>query len=1097
MTTVYLPRTVANRRTPTKGHTLRQFLTAQGLDGQLDDVARYNWATTDPAEINRALVELVGCSAVQPDPLDSVLDPGRGAEKVIHVPTPWKPDAPLALEKTHTVKVKKRLPVPAVAITRMTAWFVPKTGFCEIEYALEGVSARADKVDFEVHATGYHEIGKGDALNPCDTFKSEAGTTHVFLTPSKLTIPDPVAQRRPPAAPKITWDGESVATQGILAPPTGKKAYVSHACAPYTVNLRYYKADADKKAKITLKPFLPRWKPPPNQATVEDASLVVEWEVKDDNAKLKAGQLLVVDKAGAVVFRAPLDEGKLRGGRYDLVADAVKWPKAGIGRAHMPYRAQIQAHSDENEEEGLAIAAMPTVVRAFQYDKVQFVAFNIKPGTKVTGTGSKTKIEYLGDPSDDNDLTRRCTIMKEAIRTAHTSADANADTLKIFMAPEFYFRGRDGAYALEKLSTIPKLMREETDKFEYVDWLFVLGTAIGYLDHEQLKKNQKGTGKSNRYQGEDKHNVVVEDVTSVPKEIRIASTLATPEVGWKILQGKNTRTIRHVVAGAPDKYTVTLDKLSGLAVAPAFLLEPVAVVTERKTELGVRKIKVRSKVCSRIPATVDEGRKAIRWLADQGWLTQSAITECVHAGGDEYWLSLSNNKTFAVHKSVTLIEPVATEVFNVSQVQRGWPSPALHQGLTAAVVDKESVSAIDYIGKNSSNVENWFAHDGIGRVIDIHGVKNRTVLPTEGSGALLGASPNEIEPGVAPDTWQDKSGGTHAIGSEINLTGIGGGSVLTMDGITFGVEVCLDHMLDRLHKFYTPTVAQAGDPKVQILLIPSWGMTIAGGKLVTPQDAARPGLVFNVDGSRCESAARATDKTYWCEDHPAQTNAAAVLCTAVLTPYVCATCHAVVSDQPGNCEEHPTVALTKHCYCESPKRFYVCTLCNKVVSGVAGNCTTHTTQVLDVYWECAFCEDYYAANGACTSLKHRVFVCTLCNKIISDVAGNCTTHLTQALDDWRQCPGCRKVRPAAIPCTCTNYLKYVTCGKLYPDGGACSRPPSTRGRHREPLQQIGTVIATTNGPTDVAGADAADLFMKKGTILIYAVKNLPAPDVVV
>ena len=1095
MATVFLPRSDANRKTPTKGHTLRQFLTAEGLDGKLDDVGLYNWGTKDPAEINRALVELVGCSAVKPDPLDSVLDPGLGAKKVIHVPTPWTPDKPLPLEKTHTVKVKKRLPVPAIAITKMTAWFLPKTGACEIEYALEGVSVRADKVDFEVHATGYHEIGKGDALNPCDTLKGEAGTTHVFRTPSKLTIADPVGQRRPPAAPKITWDGESVATQGVLAPATGKKAYVSHACAPYTVNLRYYKADADKKAKITLRPFAPRWKPPPNQATVEDASLVVEWEVKDDGGKLKAGQLLIFDKAGTVVFRAPLDEGKLRGGRYDLVADAVKWPKVGIRPADLPYRAQIQAHSDEDEEEGLAIAAMPTVVRAFRYEKVQLVAFNIKPGTKVTGTGSKAKIEYLGDPSDDTDITRRCDIMKEAIREAHKTADTHDDTLKVFMAPEFYFRGKDGAYALEKLSNIPKQMREETDKFEYVDWLFVLGTAIGYLDHEQLKKSQKGTGKSNRYEGEDKHNVVIEDVTSVPKEIRVESTFAAPEVGWKILQGKNTRTIRAVVAGAPDKYTLTLDKLSGLAAAPAYLLEPVAVVVDRKTEGGIRKIKVRSKVCSRIPATVDRGRKAVRWLADQGWFTQSAITECVHDTDDEYWLSLSNKKSFDRNKAVTLIEPVATEVFNVSQVQRGWPSPALHHGLTAAVVDKESVSAIDYIGKNSSNIEEWFAKDGIGRVIDIHGVKNRTVLPTDGSSALLGAGPNKIEPGVAPDTWVDKSGTTHNIGSEVNLVGYGGGSVLTMDGITFGIEVCLDHMMNRLHEFYQPTVAQAGDPKVQVLLIPSWGMTIAGGELVTPQDAARPGLVLNVDGSRCESAARATDTTYWCEEHPAQTNAAAVPCAAVLEPHVCTTCNAVVGEKPGNCQEHPTVALIKYRTCASPKRFYVCSLCNKIISNVAGNCTTHLAQVLAEYWRCAGCEGYFAANGACASSKHTPYVCTLCNSIVANAPGNCPTHPLQALAPFRMCFGCGSVRPVASPCACTD-LTYVTCGELYPDGGACSRPPSTARRHRKTLQQIGTAIATASGPTDVAGADAADLFMKKGQVLLYAVKDLPAAAVV-
>src|SRR6185369_17223327 len=125
--------------------------------------------------------------------------------------------------------------------------------------------------------------------------------------------------------------------------------------------------------------------------------------------------------------------------------------------------------------------------------------------------------------------------------------------------------------------------------------------------------------------------------------------------------------------------------------------------------------------------------------------------------------------------------PIATEVFNIAQVQRGWPSSVLHQGLTQALVDKETVSNIDYLGKNSSNLGEWFAKDGVGRVIDIHGRKDRTVLPTSGAKALLGASPNEV--GSGGKVWT-KNGGT--VGSEVNKSGIGGGSVFTMDGITFG-----------------------------------------------------------------------------------------------------------------------------------------------------------------------------------------------------------------------------------------------------------------------------------------------------------------------
>jgi hypothetical protein len=105
------------------------------------------------------------------------------------------------------------------------------------------------------------------------------------------------------------------------------------------------------------------------------------------------------------------------------------------------------------------------------------------------------------------------------------------------------------------------------------------------------------------------------------------------------------------------------------------------------------------------------------------------------------------------------------------------------------------------------------------------------------------------------------------VGSEINLNGLGGGCVFMMDGLTFGLEVCLDHAKDRLYNFYTGTNKRAGDPKVQVQLIPSYGMSFAlsaAGREVT---ALPNGLVFNVDGQRIESIARFWDNTYSCDVH--------------------------------------------------------------------------------------------------------------------------------------------------------------------------------------------------------------------------------------
>jgi hypothetical protein len=184
------------------------------------------------------------------------------------------------------------------------------------------------------------------------------------------------------------------------------------------------------------------------------------------------------------------------------------------------------------------------------------------------------------------------------------------------------------------------------------------------------------------------------------------------------------------------------------------------------------------------------------------------------------------------------------------------------KGLKAAVVFKEYVSWIDFLGSNFAKPE-FNAPGGGGRLIVIDGVTDRMVLPTDGSRDTLGANPNLPPAPTTGTIWHDSNGAEHRVGSEINVSGEGGGSVVTIDGITFGIEVCLDHLAKRLDNLYRNS-ANAGDPKVQILLIPSWGMTIGAAPCNTVPNA----VLFNVDGSRTESAARLNDGVNACDNHP-------------------------------------------------------------------------------------------------------------------------------------------------------------------------------------------------------------------------------------
>jgi len=91
---------------------------------------------------------------------------------------------------------------------------------------------------------------------------------------------------------------------------------------------------------------------------------------------------------------------------------------------------------------------------------------------------------------DDADVATSCADLVMAIEKAQTAyqhyvnnngiqLDDDRKTLKIFMAPEFFFRGRYGAYQDVGLcAKIMELMRNEIRDAKYADWLFVHGSAL-------------------------------------------------------------------------------------------------------------------------------------------------------------------------------------------------------------------------------------------------------------------------------------------------------------------------------------------------------------------------------------------------------------------------------------------------------------------------------------------------------------------------------------------------------------------------------------------------------------------------------------------
>ncbi|CAB9497224.1 expressed unknown protein [Seminavis robusta] len=111
---------------------------------------------------------------------------------------------------------------------------------------------------------------------------------------------------------------------------------------------------------------------------------------------------------------------------------------------------------------------------------------------------------YLGRTNPKEDVRQRLQIMTDAVAKAEKVADKDESTLKIFIAPEFFWRGKDGAYFFYNESAPTKSQAEHDEYFtqeeldddcaevclilkglealvaqpQYKDWLFLFGTVI-------------------------------------------------------------------------------------------------------------------------------------------------------------------------------------------------------------------------------------------------------------------------------------------------------------------------------------------------------------------------------------------------------------------------------------------------------------------------------------------------------------------------------------------------------------------------------------------------------------------------------------------
>ncbi len=110
------------------------------------------------------------------------------------------------------------------------------------------------------------------------------------------------------------------------------------------------------------------------------------------------------------------------------------------------------------------------------YSKIQFIAYEIYTAPYFAPDGGKV---YLGLDNDYDDISARLRWTYEVLTQAAAKADRSSDTLKLFMMPEFFFRGANGAYDMDIVDRLIGGLQHLVRGADWRDWLCVFGTCIG------------------------------------------------------------------------------------------------------------------------------------------------------------------------------------------------------------------------------------------------------------------------------------------------------------------------------------------------------------------------------------------------------------------------------------------------------------------------------------------------------------------------------------------------------------------------------------------------------------------------------------------
>ncbi|MDJ0835829.1 MAG: hypothetical protein QNK37_04885 [Acidobacteriota bacterium] len=119
------------------------------------------------------------------------------------------------------------------------------------------------------------------------------------------------------------------------------------------------------------------------------------------------------------------------------------------------------------------------------YSKVLFIGYAVNTAPKrVNGASPAT---FAGMENGSLDIRARCKLLRKAIDTAWSSLEKEnrdgEDLLKVFVVPEFFFRGKNRPYDMAQAARLRKALAQMVKAKKWSDWIFFFGSALTAQAH--------------------------------------------------------------------------------------------------------------------------------------------------------------------------------------------------------------------------------------------------------------------------------------------------------------------------------------------------------------------------------------------------------------------------------------------------------------------------------------------------------------------------------------------------------------------------------------------------------------------------------------